>query len=233
VNLRDLGGLRLTGGGTVAAGLLYRSDAPYPGDADPGTVPAWPPATVIDLRSRGEDRVGFEWPAGVTVHHVPLLPEAAVVSSARDDAARRLPRSLAALYRRLLEMVPDRLASLVGIVAGADPPVLVHCTAGKDRTGLAVAVLLLAGGAEPADVVTDYTATAPNMAALLDRLRALGRPVPLNIDPSSELLDAPATAIGAVTGYLAAWPGGPRAWVREHGASAADLTRWRQRLAGA
>jgi hypothetical protein len=50
VNLRDVAGVRLAGGGTVPAGVLYRSDAPYPGDAAPQTVPVWPPATVIDLR---------------------------------------------------------------------------------------------------------------------------------------------------------------------------------------
>src|ERR1035441_8605004 len=63
-NLRDLAGLRLAGAGTVAAGVLYRSDAPYPGDLAPDTVPVWPPATVIDLRSSGETVATYRWPAG-------------------------------------------------------------------------------------------------------------------------------------------------------------------------
>jgi hypothetical protein len=238
VNLRDLAGVRLADGGTVPGGLLYRSDAPYPGDADPDEVPVWPPGTVIDLRSAGEEGAdGFRWPDGVGVHRVPLLPEAAVVSSAgpkqRLEREQRLERNLDGLYRRMLEVVPDRLASLVGIVAGAEAPVLVHCTAGKDRTGIAVAVLLLAGGAEPAEVISDYTVTAGNLGALLGRLRALGRRLPVKIDPSSDLLTAPPAAIEMVTGYLTGWPGGPQGWVREHGASAADLTRWRERLTGA
>jgi protein tyrosine/serine phosphatase len=231
VNLRDLAGVRLADGGAVPGGLLYRSDAPYPGDADPDEVPVWPPGTVIDLRSAGEEGAeGFRWSDGVRVHQVPLLPEAAVVSSA--GAKQRLERNLDGLYRRMLEVVPDRLASLVGIVADAEAPVLVHCTAGKDRTGIAVAVLLLAGGAEPAEVISDYTVTAGNLGALLGRLRALGRRLPVKIDPSSDLLTAPPAAIEMVTGYLTGWPGGPQGWVREHGASAADLTRWRERLSG-
>ena len=193
-NLRDLAGLRLADGGTVPPGVLYRSDAPYPGDAVPDTVPEWPPATVIDLRSTGEAAARYCWPAGVTVHHVPLLRQAAVVGA--DDSATRparpLPANLEVVYRRMLDMIPHRLASMPGLATNSDGPVLVHCAAGKDRTGVAVAVLLLVGGAEPADVIADYTASAPNMTALLERLSALGRSLPADLDPSSPLLGAPA-----------------------------------------
>jgi protein-tyrosine phosphatase len=53
------------------------------------------------------------------------------------------------VYRRLLDMIPHRLASLLGMATKSDGPVLVHCTAGKDRTGVAVAALLLVGGLNP------------------------------------------------------------------------------------
>jgi rhodanese-related sulfurtransferase len=237
-NLRDLGGLRLTGGGTVPAGVLYRSDAPYPGDLAPDdfapdTVLAWPPATVIDLRSAGETAAAYRWPAGVRWHHVPLMREAAVVGADGNAApsADRLPRSLDALYRRIIEIRPHRLAALLAMTANAAGPVLVHCTAGKDRTGIAVAVLLLAGGVEPADVVADYTATGPNVPALLDRLHALGRTLPGGVQAGSELLGAPADAINIVVGRLTGWPGGAQAWAQAHGAAAEDIRRWRRRLA--
>jgi protein-tyrosine phosphatase len=232
-NLRDLGGLRLTGGGTAPAGVLYRSDAPYPGDFAPDTVPAWPPATVIDLRSAGEAAAGYRWPAGVTRHHVPLMRQAAVVGADGDatPSAGQLPRSLDALYRRVIEILPHRLAALLAMTANAEGPVLVHCTAGKDRTGIAVAVLLLAGGVEPADVVADYTATGPNVAALLDRLHALGRTLPAGVQAGSALLGAPADAINIAVGRLTGWPGGPQAWAQAHGAAAEDIRRWHRRLA--
>jgi protein-tyrosine phosphatase len=231
-NLRDLAGLRLAGGGTVPAGVLYRSDAPYPGDAVPETVSVWPPATVIDLRSTGEAAARYCWPAGVIVHHVPLMRQAAVVGAADSGRpGRPLPSSLEVVYRRLLDMIPHRLASLLGPAANSDGPVLVHCTAGKDRTGVAVAVLLLVGGAEPADVVADYTASAPNMTALLERLNALGRSLPADIDASSELLAAPAEAINVVVDRLTGWPGGPQAWAEAYGASAGSILRWQERLA--
>jgi len=96
---------------------------------------------------------------------------------------------------------------------------------------VAVAVLLLVGGAEPADVIADYTASAPNMTALLERLTALGRSLPADIDASSELLGAPAKAINVVVDRLTGWPGGPQAWAEAHGASAGSIRRWQERLA--
>jgi rhodanese-related sulfurtransferase len=189
---------------------------------------------VIDLRSTGEAAATYRWPSGVTVHHVPLTRQAAVVGAAGSavKAVRSLPSSLEALYRRMLDMVPHRLASLLALAADSDGPVLVHCTAGKDRTGAAVAVLLLAGGAGPADVIADYMATAANMTALLERLEALGRSLPEGIGPDSELLGTPTEAINVVIERLTGWSGGPQAWAQAHGASPADLHRWHQRLRG-
>jgi protein-tyrosine phosphatase len=233
VNLRDLGGLPLAAGGVTRPGVLYRSDAPYPGDGIPDSVPVWPPATVIDLRSPGEGAPGYAWPAGVSVHQVPLTSRAAVVTDSRQDAGgalpRELPSSVEALYLQVLEAVPHLLASCVAIAANSPSPVLVHCTAGKDRTGMTVALLLLVGGVEPEAVMADYTATAPNMSALLRRLQGLGRQ--LRIDADSVLLTAPAKAISMVIEKLTGWPGGPQAWARSHGALPADVRRWQDRLA--
>ena len=232
MNFRDLGGLPLAGGGSTRAGVLYRSDAFYPGDAAPAEAPLWPPAVVVDLRSPGETAArGFDWPAGVRVEQVPLMRRAAVVTGRRDHGSgpeSRRPVRLEALYLAMLQAVPDKLASLVSLAARADGPVLVHCAAGKDRTGVAVAVLLLAAGVEPASVITDYTATAPRVPALLGRLQALGRRLPADADAHPELLGAPAGAITAVVDRLTSWPGGPQAWLAEHGCPSADAVRWRE-----
>jgi protein-tyrosine phosphatase len=217
----------------VPAGVLYRSDAPYPGDAVPQAVPVWPPATVIDLRSKGEAAAKYCWPAGVTVHRIPLMRQAAVVGAA-DSAARPsrspLPASLDVVYRRLLDMIPHRLAAILDLATKSDGPVLVHCAAGKDRTGVAVAALLLVGGAEPADVVADYTASATNMTALLERLAAVGGALAEGIDAGSPLLAAPAEAINVVVERLTGWPGGPQAWAEAYGASPESIRRWQERM---
>lgn len=229
VNFRDVGGLRLTAGGVTRGGVLYRSDAPYPGDAAPGDAPVWPPATVVDLRSPGEGGCGYAWPAPVTVHHIPLLRRAAVVTDA-GHAPRERPVTLSSVYQAMLTRVPHELASTVGIAAHSGGPVLVHCAAGKDRTGVTIAVLLLAAGVEPECVIADYVATGSRMAPLLERLRGHGRRLPVDVDLNSDLIRAPAEAIGIVIDRLTGWPGGPQGWVTGHGGSADDIRRWRDRL---
>ncbi len=225
VNLRDLGGLPLEQGGTTRAGVLYRSDAPYPGDEVPRHVSAWPPATVVDLRTAKEVvRGGYQWHGSTRVLHHPLH-EAAVPGQVRDGG------DLGELYTFILDTVPERVARLVSVVAGApDGAVLVHCAAGKDRTGIAVAALLLAAGVPPEAVVADYVATQANMEALLRRWSERevydGRPLPQG------WLQAPEEAITLVVDRFVGWSGGVAGWLQAHGASPADLARWRRRMAG-
>ena len=72
-NIRDLGGMRVAGGGVTAANVLIRSDAPYPDDEDPVGLP-WPPATVVDLRDPTElGRMAVTWPPNVRVVHLSLI----------------------------------------------------------------------------------------------------------------------------------------------------------------
>jgi protein-tyrosine phosphatase len=176
----------------------------------------------------------YRWPVETRLHHIPLMAEAAIIGAAADPArVRQLPAGLEPLYRRMLDTVPQRLASLPGIAAHSGGPVLVYCTAAKDRTGIAIAVLLLVGGVEPADVIADYTASAPNMAKLLRRLEALGRSLPNDMDATSPWLRTPAAAISVVVARLTEWRGGPAGWALAHGASAEDVGRWREQLAGA
>nr|WP_237211328.1 MULTISPECIES: tyrosine-protein phosphatase [Rhodococcus] len=230
VNLRDLGGLALTDGGRTAAGVLYRGDACYTGDVVRGLLAERPPTTVVDLRSDAErGHRTYTWPDGTHVHRLSLHADAA--------PGGRTGLGLAELYGRVVDVAAPLFAGLVPVVARAAGPVLVHCTAGKDRTGLAVAVLLLAAGVEPQAVVDDYVATDTNMPRLYRRWEAVGlrvggsspgggRAVP------SELFRAPAEAITPIVERLVAHPGGPEAWLIDHGAPEDDVRRWRCRARG-
>jgi hypothetical protein len=66
----------------------------------------------------------------------------------------------------------DTLARLAALVAAGPWPVLVHCTAGKDRTGILIAVLLRALGAPRGAIIADYELTAAAMPTVMARLRA-------------------------------------------------------------
>lgn len=162
-NLRDLGGTLTGAGQAVRAGRLLRSALPFAADLAPdGTV--WPPSTVIDLRSAPEVDQYRTLQTGRIVN-LPLL------SQLRPDT--HLDGTLIALYRALLETAPRLMVDLVRTVADTDGPVLVHCSAGKDRTGIAVALLLRLVGVERDTVMNDYVATNAHIEAIDARLRAL------------------------------------------------------------
>lgn len=153
VNFRDVGGLS-AGESRTRAGVLFRSGnlAQLDGDGieaigDLGI------RRVIDLRA---DEEVLHAPSrldglDLTVQRVPLFL-GSVASFFDDDI------SLSQMYRLLVD---DSAARVVDVVRGvlADQPVLVHCTVGKDRTGVTVALALAAAGVDEDAVIADYART--------------------------------------------------------------------------
>ena len=153
INFRDTGGLP-AGVSRTRAGVLYRSGNLARLDED--GIRAFSGLgirRVIDLRddaevagapSRFDDRE-------LVVQRVPLF-----LGSVASFFVEDVP--LTEMYRRLVE---DSAARVVEVVRGvlADQPVLVHCTVGKDRTGVTVAITLAAAGVDRDAVVADYART--------------------------------------------------------------------------
>jgi predicted protein tyrosine phosphatase len=238
INLRDVGGLSLTQGGRSCPQVLWRSAAPHPGDRTPALL-GWPPATVIDLRGADEHPDTVHPLAGphTTVHALPLL--ANPVTGASPTTGRTETRTtpsidwsgipdLATAYLGFLDQSADKIVRILDIVAHHSTPILIHCTAGKDRTGVVVAILLRAAGVTRAAVTTDYRATEPALPAILARSAHLTA----GMDPTvvQRLMGAPAQAITAVLDHLDATPGGALGWLATAGADPSSLTTWCQRI---
>jgi rhodanese-related sulfurtransferase len=225
-NLRDLRGLRTDDGRIVRRGVLYRSEALRSRDVTGTDVAVWPPTTVIDLRAPEEYFAAHPLDVdGTVVHAVPLGTRLAPALAA---AGHDRP-GLAIAYRHLAEDAADEIARIVGIVARANGPVLVHCTAGKDRTGIVVAVLLRAVGVRREDVLADYLHTGANLPRLWAALTAAGVPTPRN----TALLGVQAEALEGVLDEVDATDGGATGWLVEHGADPADVERLATRLLSA
>ena len=153
VNLRDVGGLP-AGAGATRSGVLYRSG--NLAQLEPPGVEALAALRlrrIIDLRDDDEvthapSRLGA---LQITTQRSPLFL-GSVASFFQDD----IP--LDEMYRRIVD---DSAGRVVEVVRGilADQPVLVHCTVGKDRTGVTVALALAAAGVERHAVVADYART--------------------------------------------------------------------------
>ncbi|MDN4478785.1 tyrosine-protein phosphatase [Demequina sp. SYSU T00039] len=216
----------------LRAGIVWRSDAPFLGDAAPAGLAPWPPTTVVDLRDPVEAGGRHPLAATSTVHAIPVLADAAAAGS-------RAGASLTELYRGMITGDAGRAVAAVAItIAVEDGPVLVHCSAGKDRTGVSVALVLALIGTARDSIVADYVVTAANMGGVVDRMaaawagEATGSPTGVDVSRiPAAYLTAPADAIEVV---LDAWDayGGAETWFLAHGGSAAHVAALRERLLG-
>jgi protein-tyrosine phosphatase len=125
--------------------------------------------TVVDLRTGFERQRDVRRPldhAGVEVIHASLLSE-------RNASAVEQPGlTLSERYVKMLELAGEPLVRAVSAVAHAPGGVIVHCAAGKDRTGLIIASILGSLGVSDGDIVADYALTTDNLGPLEQRLRA-------------------------------------------------------------
>jgi len=235
-NIRDLGGHRTEDGGTTAFGAVVRADSirrlspqGWSQLVDYGI------GRIVDLRFH--DELAADPPATlpVDVVHVPVLPDPASadwheIGSLLDAAAEGVS-AVRAVYLEFLDRYPQGFARALSAIAGAPPGgVLVHCMAGKDRTGLVSALLLRVAGVSVADVSADYALTEQNLkplwqpwfdAAPDDGERARRRLMSVT----------PAAAMQGVLHELAA-RGGEEAYLREAGVTDAELQAVRIRLRG-
>lgn len=225
VNLRDLG----DGGPLAVAGMLMRSDAPLLGDAVPELV-TWPPRTVIDLRGEAERREAHPLAEIARVVDLPLM------GGRRQRLPRRWPDRLAEMYLGLLTPPgSDQLVEAIGLIADAEPPVLVHCTAGKDRTGVTVAVALRLAGVGTEAIIADYALTEEAMPRVLARMRVTVREQTEGTalaTPPPHIAATPREAMAEFLEALDAHAGGAPGWFLACGGTEATLRRLRVRLAG-
>lgn len=164
-NLRDLGGYVGADGRRVRWGAVFRSAALHGlSSADAERVDALGIRTVYDLRVAGE-RVSapISVPPPATTVHLPLgggrvEPEEML----RQVAAGATPTHvLVGIYTGVLDESAASLGILLRGLIEKPLPALVHCAYGKDRTGVAAAMLLLALGVDRDQVVAEYALTAP------------------------------------------------------------------------
>ena len=177
-------------------------------------------ARVVDLRT-GEE-VSLEGPGPlvgrVDIRHRSLHPEA----GARTDV---VITSEADFYLGYLHDRPDSVVGALEDVASGSGAVLIHCAAGKDRTGVVVAMALAAAGVERDAIVADYVATGSRIAAIMARLRASPTYAP-DLEGVTDESRAPrAETLERFFEVLDSRFGGPLEWLAAHGFSADGLRR--------
>lgn len=209
-NFRDLGGLPLDGARRLRAGRLYRGEGPLRLSAvERAALGELGLATVCDLRSAAERaRASFGWPRAVRQLELDLPndfsgPEARGWERlAADPSAEGAVAAMCASYASMPAALLPRLAGLVAALGESGGAALVHCTAGKDRTGVLVALLLRWLGCPERDVEEDYLRSLRHGEALLAEARAGGSSDPWPGFPLA--IDAVRALVGVDLRYLRA-----------------------------
>ena len=190
-NFREVGGLPAAGGRRVAHGRLFRSEAVLaPAGADLAALEAHGLSLVCDLRSAPERSAApnrFWRERGVEILELDIVADIrgqshleALVADPGEAGAVELMRLS---YRALPQAAAGHLRELFRRIAAGHLPLLVHCTAGKDRTGVVIALLLWALGVEREAIYADDLESggrgSPAVAEATGELmtRLLGRPL--------------------------------------------------------
>lgn len=167
-NFRDFGGFPTRSGRKVRRGRLFRSEAIVaPGEEDAARLAAAGIRLVCDLRGGQERRSApnhFWAGAGVELLEMDVAaglrapgdPLAMLADGSGVEGARRL---MIETYRGLPAAGAPHLRTLFRRLAGGAQPVLIHCTAGKDRTGFVAAMVLHALDVAADEIITDYLAS--------------------------------------------------------------------------
>lgn len=229
-NVRDLGGLSTVDGRRVRPGVVLRSAslADLTND-DLTTLLAAGLRTVVDLRGPAEaERDGRGLLAGTEVGYR-NLPVVGARSVRLDQAEDLATGSLLAHYVTYLETSADVVVEVLRLLAQPDAvPAVVHCAAGKDRTGVVVAALLDALGVDRLQIVADYVATEANMPLVRAQLSASATTRELGSVPDWVLTALPETMEGLLA-HLDT-QGGTVAWLQAHGLTDDELVRLRATL---
>lgn len=227
-NARDLGGLPTLDGRRIRAGAIIRSDnLGRLTDAGMAAVRAAGVSRILDLRSTSECQT---WPSPFTGTRIYRNVE--LLDSADEPGIRALAaaRTLADSYRIILDHFGHRVgAALAALAEAPGGGVAVHCHAGKDRTGIVVALALTVAGVAPSVIAEDYALSDGYLRALYaEQLAGTD-----NADERTRMramhTSMPDTILGALH-HLDRGYGGAQAYLRRHGVTDRHLSVLRLRL---
>jgi protein-tyrosine phosphatase len=225
LNLRDLGGHPTTDGAVTRSRSLLRSDDLSQLTPDGlRALKAFGVTTVIDLR----------WPEEAARHPSPVpaaLPQvhfqriSLLLHSEEEWDLRSREVSKEGWKTYVLESLGPELARVLRAIAAAPPaPLLFHCVAGKDRTGLTAAILLALADVRAEAIAADYAVSAQNLrAGYLKRYH--------NTEPERilEILRCPEEGSHRMLAFLKQ-AGGVQAYLEGIGLSRAEVQALRARL---
>ncbi len=235
-NLRDAGGHPTRDGHTVRKKTLLRSDSLH------RLTPSGQQAlidyglrTIIDLRMRSESakaRNVFAQSEAVDYLHIPLFDDWDALYS--DDTSLGGGASFPGMiryYQLMVDHCQERIRTIIGAIANPGAlPVLLHCAAGKDRTGLIVALLLGLANVPAEIIADDYAQSHGYLTPILDKYRANARRAGYDMEIYEQYLQSSPELMLKTLDYISATYGGVPEYLRVIGLSELQLTALRTHL---
>jgi protein tyrosine/serine phosphatase len=226
-NFRDVGGYVGLDGRTVRWGRLYRSDSLHRiDDADREAFHELGVRTVVDLRRPREVERDGRVPEydGLAYHHIHPEHE----EWGRYDPAETLERYLADRYADLAETGAAGIGAALTVIADpSNAPVVVHCVAGKDRTGIVCALTLALLGVDDGAVADDYALSTEASARFSVWIRET---MPGEAELPPPFLSSPAAAMALFLADLRERYDGVEGYARHAGVAADEIASLRDHL---
>lgn len=235
LNFREVAGLPAQGGRRIAPGRLFRSDTLQfltPTDVE-WLVDDVGLKSIIDLRLDYELKVeGFGLPGSSAAQHFHLpFRVDGTQKSGHATPILQADDPMVPHYLGYLSTMPESATGIIRVLGDADRvPALIHCAAGKDRTGVAVAIALSVAGVSQDDIAEEYGRNAQQIPLVMEQLRSMesyGDSID-RLPPQAHLTDPE-----YMRRFLAAVDdiyGGVVAYLQQHGVSDEELQRVRDAL---
>lgn len=242
-NFRDLGGYAGRDGRPTRWGRLFRADALHElTTEDVSRLQALGLRTVVDLRTERElarTGRGLLEPEDVAFHHLAVVQEGVRGDGTSDRAAEGESMAapapagddLAERYLWYLDVGRRSLVEALTMLGGEEHyPLVFHCAAGKDRTGVLAALVLELVGVDRQVIVADYVLTAERLRFVMDRWFADPEFAERMAKVPASRLSVEAATMEGFLDQLEVRHGGARSWALEAGVSADALDRMAELL---
>jgi len=237
-NFRDLGGYRTQDGRTVAWRRVFRSAALHKMNAPDiaRLKQEIGPRAVIDLRRPRDPEKNSEplllEEIGARYYSIPFRPDGPAYL---EDEAKANPNAtnMGAIYLYRISEKPfgKRLVDALEVIAEKDNhPLVFHCSAGKDRTGVLAAMVLAAMSIVDEDVVEDYALSAPLMKGIRERMTSDPETAQAVKDQPDFQWEASAESMGAFLAALRREYGSADGYLRANGARSSLVDRLKAAL---
>ena len=227
-NIRDVGGYTTSDGYTTRWRTFLRADSLHRlTPASQQYLIDYGLRTIIDLRYERELATApdvFANSSEVNYVNISLMAEAA------PNAERRYWPDLESLYKYILDERQEVVKAVFDVMTQEAFPVLIHCTAGKDRTGIITALMLGLADVNHAIIAEDYALTAYFGGGMFDQFRAQAAEAGRDMAILERYLEAKPEAMLNTLAHLEATYQNVPTYLQHIGLTTTQLNRLRQTI---